>query len=184
MAKSLKEELLDEGIILIHSELYKDPDALPSIIRSIISLSAEDPTKPIKLYISSSMNDELSMMAIYDTIVSIPNPIIGLGIGHLDNYGTLLLAACSKGQRFALKHTVFNLEEPYGMLSPGQNQQTVVELRYQEVNKERKVLEELLASHSEPSEEDYHRFLSELTTFDAEEAKKMGLIDEILAFNE
>ena len=184
MANSIKEELLQEGIILIHSQLGQDPNNLASIILSLTELSSSSPTTPIQLFITSSMNDQLSMMAIYDTLMSIPNPLIGFGIGHLDNYGTLLLSACDKGKRFALKHSVFHLSEPSGFLAPGQNQETMVSLEYKEISKQRELFESLLSSHSGRPISEIHEDISHNLSYSAEDALNKGIIDEILSFKE
>jgi ATP-dependent Clp protease protease subunit len=117
-------------------------------------------------------------MAIYDTMRFIGSPVATYCIGRAQSGGAVILAAGTKGKRHALPHARVMLHQPYGGVS---GQVSDIEIQAKEILRNREMLNEILAKHSGKKIEaiagdtDRDFFLS------AEEAKKYGLVDEILS---
>ena len=178
MGNSLFEKLYQNGIIVITSNL--GPEATGDLIQAIMNLNAMDPFKEIHLYISSGSPNFINVLALYDTITSIANPLYGYAIGGVSDCSVLLLAACDKGKRFILKNTEIGLDEIYGFLDSGVNQQTEMELLNKETTKQKEIFEELLAKHTGRTVEEIHNACVNCQNFSAEEAIEYGLVDHIL----
>ena len=176
--KELNELLIENGILLITSgACAKSPT---DIIFALMTYELKDPTKEIKLYISSTCDEPTNMLAIYDTLKAIKNPISATCVGLISNYGALLLSAANKGRRFALKHSQFSLREPYGYLGSGANQQTEVAILAKETSTLRRDFEELFSKETGQPVEKIHEDLHNGLSLNAEEAKAYGIIDEVI----
>ena len=178
MGKPFLQKLYENGVIVINSNI--SPETTGDIIQAILNINAADPFKEIHLYISSGALSFTDVLALYDTMTSIANPIYGYAIGAVAACSVLLLAACDKGKRFILKNTEIYLDEIYGFLDTGVNQQTEMELLYQETTKQKEIFEALLVKHTGKSEKEVHEACVEKKSFDAEEAIRFGLVDHIL----
>lgn len=178
MAKSLKEKLLDNKIILIHTEMSKQD--VTEAMMNFLNWNIECPNEEIQLFVSTETHDYCNTMAMYDTLKSIQNPIAVYCIGQVSDFGLLFLAAASKGRRYALKHTEFRLNQPIGSLGPGPTQQTEIAIAAKRASRERECFEEALAEAFSVPLEKIHKDCEAELRLKAEEAKKYGLIDEIL----
>lgn len=159
---------------------FCDGSGATEVIFSLLQYKADDPTAEIQLFISSYGGSSSDMMAVYDTIKTMPNPITAVAFGAIGGYANLILAACTKGRRFALPSTEFSIGQPHGYFSAGANQQTEVAIEAKKLLKEREDLEKALAEETGRSLELIHNDLEYDIDLNAEEAKKYGLIDEIL----
>ena len=147
------------------------------IIAQLLFLEAEDPEKDINLYINSPGGSVTAGLGIYDTIQYVKSPITTICLGQAASMGALLLAAGTKGKRFALPNARVMIHQPMGGF---QGQATEIDIHAREILKIRERLNEILATHSgQPldkialdTERDY--FMS------GEEAKEYGLIDEVI----
>lgn len=178
LATDLEKKLTENRIILVNG--YIDTDAASYIVFQLLQLSALSDTEPIQLFIGSYGGNYLDMLAIYDTICSIPNPVTGVGMGAVSNYAALLLAGCKKGSRFALRHCTFNIEQPYGTLHAGTNQQTEIAIASREVSLEREVMEQLFSLHTGQEPDRIHYDIEQGLDLTAEQAFEYGLIDSII----
>ena len=102
LVDSVYERLLAERIIFLGSQV--DDDVANRLCAQILLLAAEDPTKDISLYINSPGGSISAGMAIYDTMVLAPCDIATYAMGMAASMGQFLLAAGTKGKRFALPH--------------------------------------------------------------------------------
>lgn len=159
---------------------FYDPSQATEIIFRLLQYKADDPDAEIQLFISSYGGSSSDMMAIYDTIKTMPNPITAVAFGAIGGYANLILAACTKGRRFALPSTEFSLGQPHGYFSAGANQQTEVAIEAKKLLKERTDLEKALAEETGRDFDLIHSDLEYDIDMNAEEAKSYGLIDEIL----
>lgn len=178
MGNPLFEKLYNNGIIIITSNM--SPESTGDTIQAILNWNATDPFKELHFYISSTSPSFTNVLALYDTMTSISNPIYGYAIGAVANCSVLLLAACDKGKRFILKNTRINLNEIYAALDNGANQQTEVELLNQEATEQKDIFESLLAKHTGQEIEKIHQDCLLKTSLTAEEARAYGLVDHIL----
>ena len=100
------------------------------IVAQLLYLSAEDSESPIQMYINSPGGMVYSGMAIYDTMQMIPNPISTLAVGMTASFGTILLTAGTKGQRYALPNATIHMHQPLG---GAQGQASDIEIQAREI---------------------------------------------------
>ena len=174
--KSLGERLLDNGIILLSSNL--ESDITGSIILDLLALKAKNPTKEIQLYISSFSADYLNVFALYDVIKSLPNPISTYCIGAVGATSVILLGLADKGKRYMLKSSAIYFREVLGIVNG--SQQTDIEIVANEATRTRIAFEEILAKQCGKDVETIHKDLIGERKFTAQEAIEYGLIDEVL----
>jgi len=147
------------------------------IIAQLLFLEAEDPEKDINLYVNSPGGSVTAGLGIYDTMQYVKPPINTICLGQAASMGAFLLTAGTKGKRFALPNARVMIHQPMGGF---QGQATEIDIHAREILKIRERLNELMAKHtgqpleriSQDTERDY--FMS------AEEAKRYGLIDEVI----
>ncbi len=147
------------------------------IIAQLLFLEAEDPEKDINLYINSPGGSVTAGMGIYDTMQYVKPPITTICLGQAASMGALLLAAGTKGKRYALPNARVMIHQPMGGF---QGQATEIDIHAREILKIRERLNQILSEHtgqalekiSQDTERDY--FMS------GTEAKDYGLIDEVI----
>ncbi len=147
------------------------------IIAQLLFLEAEDPQKDINLYINSPGGSVTSGLGVYDTMQYVKPPITTICLGQAASMGALLLAAGTKGKRYALPNARLMIHQPMGGF---QGQATEIDIHAREILKIREQLNEILAKHTgqpleriaQDTERDY--FMS------GEEGKRYGLIDEVI----
>ena len=104
--------LLKERIIFLGTPI--DDQIANLIVAQLLYLNREDPDRPIQMYINSPGGVIYAGMAIYDTMMMIPNKISTFAVGVTASFGTVLLAAGAKGQRYALPHATIHMHQPLG----------------------------------------------------------------------
>lgn len=107
--------LLKERIICLNGPVNDNMSAV--ITAQLLFLEAENPEKPITLYINSPGGAVTAGLALYDTMQYISSPVSTLCIGQAASMGSLLLAAGSPGQRFILPHASVMIHQPSGGFS-------------------------------------------------------------------
>src|SRR5271165_7568990 len=112
LVDSVYERLLAERIIFLGSQV--DDDVANRLCAQILLLAAEDPTKDISLYINSPGGSISAGMAIYDTMVLAPCDVATYAMGMAASMGQFLLAAGTKGKRYALPHARILMHQPSG----------------------------------------------------------------------
>ena len=117
LVDSVYERLLAERIIFLGSQV--DDDIANKLCAQILLLSAEDPTKDIHLYINSPGGSISAGMAVYDTMVLAPCDIATYAMGMAASMGEFLLAAGTKGKRYALPHARILMHQPLGGITGG-----------------------------------------------------------------
>lgn len=175
---NLAQKLSDNGIIEVNG--YIDSQKASEIVFRLLSYNSRNSGKTIQLYFASENGSYLDMMAIYDTIRSIENPVSGICVGFAGGYSALLLASCTKGMRYALKHSKISIEQPYGMLQQGVNQQTEISIEAEEVAIEREIFEKALALTTGQKLSKIHNDCELGIELSAESAVEYGIIDKII----
>lgn len=178
MDNKLFEKLHRDGILVITSSI--NSKYASEIILSLLNWSNEDSSRELQLYISSYSNDFTNIMAIYDVLQTMKNPISGFCIGMVGGCSTLLLAGCNKGKRYALKNSEIIMGEISGIISSGSNQQTEIEIAAKEATEQKEIFENLLAKHTGQTKEAIHKYCLEERVLSSKEAIEFGLFDEIL----
>ncbi len=148
------------------------------IIAQLLYLSNEDREAPIQMYINSPGGMVYAGLAIYDTMQMIPNPISTLAVGVTASFRTVLLAAGTKGQRYALPNATIHLHQPLG---GAQGQATEIEIQAREILRLKTRLMEILAKHTGKPIEVIERDTDRDFYMSAEQAMEYGLVDQVMA---
>ena len=174
-AYDIYSRLLKDRIIFLGAPI--DDIFANLIIAQLLFLEAEDPEKDINLYVNTPGGSVTAGLGIYDTMQYVKPPINTICLGQAASMGAFLLTAGTKGKRFALPNARVMIHQPMGGF---QGQATEIDIHAREILKIRERLNEIMAKHtgqplekiSQDTERDY--FMS------AEEAKRYGLIDEVI----
>ena len=146
------------------------------IIAQMMFLEAEDPDKDINLYVNSPGGSVTAGLAIYDTMQYIKPDICTICIGQAASMGAVLMAAGTKGKRFALPYSRFLLHQ----LQAGvQGQAADIDRQAQEIVRIGDIIDEILAEHTGQSLGAIRKDSDRDFYMGAEEAKNYGIIDEV-----
>lgn len=108
-AYDLYSRMLKDRIIFINGPF--DQEMADSVVAQLLFLEADDNEKDIMMYINSPGGAVISMYAIYDTMQYIKPDIVTIGYGHCCSAGSFILAAGTKGKRYALPNTDIMIHE-------------------------------------------------------------------------
>ena len=147
------------------------------MVAQLLYLSNEDAEAPIQMYINSPGGQVYAGLAIYDTMQMIPNPISTLAVGVTASFGTVLLAAGTKGQRYALPHATIHMHQPLG---GAQGQATEIEIQAREILRLKVRLNEILAQHTGQTTDTIERDTERDYYMSAEQATEYGLVDQVM----
>jgi ATP-dependent Clp protease, protease subunit len=167
--------LLKERIIFLGTPI--DDQVANVIVAQLLFLNREDPEKTIHMYINSPGGQIYSGLAIYDTMKMISNPISTYAIGFSASFGTVILAAGTKGQRYALPHATIHMHQPLG---GAQGQASDIEIHAKEILRLRARLNEILAESTGQTLEAIEHDTERDFFLDAKQAVEYGLVDEVL----
>jgi ATP-dependent Clp protease protease subunit len=147
------------------------------IVAELLFLSSEDPEAPIQMYINSPGGQIYAGMAIYDTMQMIPNPISTLAVGMTASFGTVLLTAGAKGQRYALPNATIHMHQPLG---GAQGQASDIEIQAREILRLKDNLNVIMAQHTGKTIETIERDTNRDFFLDAKGAVEYGLVDQVM----
>ena len=168
--------LLKERIIFLTGEVN---DMVSSLISAqLLFLESENPNKDIYFYINSPGGAVSSGLAIYDTMQYIKPDVSTVCIGQAASMGSLLLTAGTKGKRVCLPHSRVMTHQPSGGV---QGQATDIEIHAKEILNLRKKLNNIYVKHTGQSLSSVEKIMERDNFMSAEESKKMGLIDKVVA---
>jgi ATP-dependent Clp protease protease subunit len=151
------------------------------IVAQLLFLSSEDPESPIQMYINSPGGQIYAGMAIYDTMQMIPNPVSTLAVGMTASFGTVLLTAGTKGQRYVLPNATIHMHQPLG---GAQGQASDIEIQAREILRLKVHLNQILANHTGQSIETIDRDTNRDFYLDAKAAVEYGLVDHVMEIPE
>ena len=171
--------LLKERIIFVGTPI--DDQIANVIVAQLLYLSREDPDKEISMYVNSPGGQIYAGLAIYDTMQMIPNKINTIAVGVTASFGTVLLTAGAKGQRYALPHATIHMHQPLG---GAQGQASDIEIQAKEILRLKERLNEILSHHTGRTTEEIIRDTERDNYLSAEQAVEYGLIDQVLGVNE
>ena len=175
-AYDIYSRLLKDRIVFVGSAI--DDVIANLIIAQILFLQMEDPQKDISIYIHSPGGSVTAGLAIYDTIQFVKPAVATYCIGQAASMGALLLAAGTKGKRFALPHARIMIHQPWGGV---QGAATDISIQAREILRLKDRLNEIIAKHTgQPLEKvvadsDRDFFMS------ADEAKAYGIVDDVIS---
>lgn len=174
-AYDIYSRLLKERIVFIGMPI--DDDVANLIIAQLLFLDGEDTGKEISLYINSPGGIVSSGMAIYDTMQYIKSPVTTICVGQAASMAAVLLAAGSKGKRYALPNSRILIHQPMGGV---QGQATDIDIHAKEILKLRERLNKILVKHTGQSLKKIEKDTDRDFYMTSEEAKEYGIIDEII----
>jgi ATP-dependent Clp protease protease subunit len=167
--------LLRERIIFLNGEVN---DAVSGLVcAQLLFLEADNPNKPINLYINSYGGVITSGLAMYDTMRFIKSPVHTLCMGTARSMGSFLLMAGARGQRAALPNASLHVHQPLGGF---QGQASDILIHAEEIQQTKRRITRLYAEHCGRSYEDVARTLDRDHFMTAEQAREWGLIDRIV----
>ena len=186
--------LLKERIVYLGLPLFSDDDAKRQlgmdvtelIIAQLLYLEFEDPDKPIYFYINSTgtswytgdaVGFETEAFAICDTISYIKPPVHTICIGQAMGTAAVILSSGTKGQRAALPHASIVLHQP---ISGARGQATDIQIRAEEVLKNKKSMLEILSRNTGKTIEELSKDSDRMSYLNPQEALDYGVIDRIL----
>ncbi len=167
--------LLKERIVFLGTPI--DSQIANLIVAQLLYLNREDPEAPIQMYINSPGGEIYAGLAIYDTMQMITNPISTVAVGVTASFGTVLLAAGTKGQRYALPHATIHMHQPLG---GARGQATDIEIQAKEILRLKAQLNKILAHHTGQPLDVIERDTDRDFYMSAHEAVKYGLVDQVL----
>src|SRR5512137_501495 len=148
------------------------------VIAQLLFLAAEDPEKDVNLYINSPGGVVTAGLAIYDTMQYLKCPVSTICIGQASSMGALLLAAGTKGKRFALPHARIMIHQPLGGV---QGQATDIDIQAKEILRMREELNRILVHHTGQSMEKIQRDTDRDFFMTAEQARDYKIVDEVIS---
>ena len=174
-AYDIYSRLLKDGVIFIGSAI--DDNVANVIIAQLLFLEADDPEKDVSLYINSPGGVISSGMAIYDTMRFIKNDVVTICIGQAASMAAILLAAGTKGKRFALPNSKIVIHQPLGGF---EGQATDILIQAEEIRKVKEKIIEILAGHTGQKSDKIAQDIERDFIMSAEEAMKYGIIDSVI----
>ncbi|MEO7836284.1 MAG: ATP-dependent Clp protease proteolytic subunit [Acidimicrobiales bacterium] len=178
-AYDLYSRLLKENIIFLGTPI--DDTIANLVCAQMLFLESENPDKEISLYVNSPGGDITALFAIYDTMKFIKPEVSTFCFGQAASAAAVLLAAGTKGKRYALPHARILLHQPYGGAA---GQATDIELQAKEILRMRDLLNEMLAFDTGQDVDKVKRDTDRDFIMSAAEAQAYGIIDEVITSRE
>jgi ATP-dependent Clp protease protease subunit len=150
-------------------------------VAQLLFLSSEDGEAPIQMYINCPGGQVYAGLAIYDTMQMISNPISTLAVGMTASFGTVLLTAGTKGQRYALPNATIHMHQPLG---GAQGQASDIEIQAKEILRLKDHLNEILSKHTGQTIETIDKDTNRDFYLDAKGSVDYGLVDRVMEIPE
>lgn len=174
-AYDIYSRLLKDRIIFIGTPV--DDNVANLVIAQMLFLQMEDVNKEINVYINCPGGLVTSGLAIYDTMQFVKPDVCTYCVGQATSMGALLLAAGTRGKRYALAHSRVMIHQPWGGVSGAAAD---ISIQAKEILRLRDRINELLAKHTGQPLEKIQKDTDRDFFMTAEEAKVYGLVDEVI----
>ena len=174
-AYDIYSRLLKDRIIFLGSDVNEASANV--VVAQLLFLQAEDAKKDIYFYINSPGGSVYDALAIFDTMHYITNDVHTVGIGVQASAAAFLLSSGAKGKRFALPNATIMIHQPS---SGTRGKVTDQEIDLRESLRIKKLLETIMAKNTGQKLEQIHLDMERDKWLTAQEAKKYGIIDEII----
>ncbi len=175
--------LVDRIIFVGDSEGAFSTDSANALIAQMLYLDSDDNSKDIYLYINSPGGMVTAGLAVYDAMQFIKSPISTICMGMAMSFGAVILAAGSKGKRFALPNSRIMIHQPLIWGGGISGQATDIEIESNEMQYNKKILTEITAKHCGQTYEKVRQDMERNNYMSAEQAKEYGLIDQVILPN-
>ena len=167
--------LLKERIVFVGTPI--DDQIANVIVAQLLWLNREDSEREIHMYINSPGGQIYAGLAIYDTMRMLTNKISTVAVGVTASFGTVLLAAGTKGQRYALPHATIHMHQPLG---GAQGQATDIEIQAKEILRLKTRLNEILSESTGQPLNVIEKDTDRDFYLTAQQAVDYGIVDKIL----
>jgi ATP-dependent Clp protease, protease subunit len=174
-AYDIYSRLLKDRIVFIGTVI--DDNVSNIVIAQLLFLQMEDPDKDISIYINTPGGAVTSGLAIYDTMQFVKPDVCTYCVGQASSMGALLLAAGTKKKRYALPHARIMIHQPWGGI---QGVASDIKIHAKEILRLRERINEILAEHTGQTVEKIAKDTDRDYFITAEEAKKYGIVDEVI----
>jgi ATP-dependent Clp protease, protease subunit len=171
--------LLNERIIFLGTPI--DDTVANLVMAQLLHLESEDPDKDIQLYINSPGGSVTALLAIYDTMQYVKPDVATTCMGQAASAAAVLLAAGAPGKRLGLPHSRILIHQPSG---GAEGQSVDIEIQAREIIRMRRMLDEILATHTGQDVEKIGHDTDRDFIMTASQAKEYGIIDEIIESRE
>jgi ATP-dependent Clp protease protease subunit len=168
-------KLFEERIIFLGVQI--DDASADDVMAQLLTLESLDPDRDVSIYINSPGGSYTAMTAIYDTMQFIKPSVTTVCLGQAASAAAILLAAGSKGKRFALPHARILIHQPY---TEGGGQGSDIEIQANEILRMRSEMEGILALHTGQPLEQIQRDIERDKILTAEAALEYGIIDQVI----
>jgi len=172
---SIEDMLLENRIIFLAGPISERTASV--VIMRLLYLQSIKKDQAINLYVNSPGGLVDQTLAIYDTMQFLGCQVATYCIGQAASGAAIILAAGTKGQRYALPNAKIMLHQPYGGIS---GQAEDIRIQAEEVLKDKKLLNEILAAHTGKDPEIIAREIERDRFMNSQEALEYGIVDEIL----
>jgi len=172
---SVFSRLMKERIIFLGTPI--DDQVANVIVAQLLFLTHDDPDREIQMYINSPGGVIYAGLAIYDTMQMISNPISTVAVGVTASFGTVLLAAGTKGRRYALPNATIHMHQPLG---GAQGQATDIEIQAKQILRLKALLLGIMSKHTGQPLEVIERDSDRDYYMEAKQAVEYGLVDQVL----
>jgi ATP-dependent Clp protease protease subunit len=167
--------LLEDRIVFIGSPIV---DVVAnSVIAQLLYLQKADKARDIHVYINSPGGSVSAGLAIYDTMQYVSCPVETVCVGMAASMAAVLLAAGTKGKRYALPHARIMLHQPWGGV---QGTAADVEIEAEEILAARTILNRILSRHTGRTMEQVERETDRNKYLSAQDARQYGVVDEVV----
>jgi ATP-dependent Clp protease protease subunit len=171
-------KLFEERIIFLGAPI--DDVVANDVMAQLIVLESTDPDRDIQIYINSPGGSFTALTAIYDTLQYVRPEIQTICMGQAASAAAVLLAAGTKGKRFALQNARILIHQPSGG-TEGSQQISDLDIQAREILRMRDLLEQILSTHTGQTVEKVHADIERDTILTAAQAKEYGIVDEVIS---
>lgn len=175
-AYDIYSRLLKDRIVFIGTPI--DDNIANIVIAELLFLQMEDQDKDIHVYINSPGGSVTSGLSIYDTMQFVKPDVNTYCVGQAASMGAVLLAAGTKGKRYALPHARIMIHQPWGGV---QGAASDIHIQAQEILRMREQLEGILADHTGQGIDKIKKDTDRDYFMGPEEAQKYGLVDQVVS---
>ncbi len=172
---TLEERLAEERIVFLWGEI--SPPVAGALIMRLLELHSKAQNRDIHLYINSPGGSVDDTLAIYDTMQFLECDVATYCVGQAASGAAIILASGTKGKRFALPHSKIMIHQPWGGVT---GQASDIQIQAEEILKAKRMLNEILAQHTEKTVEQIESETERDRYLTPTEAKDYGIVDEIV----
>jgi ATP-dependent Clp protease, protease subunit len=169
-------KLFEERIIFLGVQI--DDASANDVMAQLLTLESMDPDRDISIYINSPGGSFTALTAIYDTMQFVKPDIQTICMGQAASAAAVILAAGTKGKRFALANSRILIHQP--AVVEGGGQASDVEIQANEILRMRTLLEQMISQHTGRSEEQIRLDIERDKILTAEQSVEYGLIDQVI----